>query len=146
AFKTVIDAGGVTRAAQRLHLSQSAVSHKIARLEERIGRPLLHKMDSGIGPTEDGRDLLAYAERLVAIHDEAAERFKRSQLSGRIRLGITEDAAGKELATILGRFKRLHPGVKLTARVAQSLTLAGWLKSKAIDLAVLQVFETEIRP
>ena len=62
ALKTVADAGGVTRAAERLHLTQSAVSHKIKRLEDRIGRPLFRRRDGGLGPTEDGIQLLRYAE------------------------------------------------------------------------------------
>src|SRR5689334_17417518 len=93
AFKTVVDLGGVTRAAQKLNLTQSAISHKLARLEERIGRPIAFKSGTGITPTADGRSLLAYAERLIALHDEAAEHFKSSELSGQVRLGSSEDAA-----------------------------------------------------
>ena len=145
-FKTVVDLGGITRAAQRLHLTQSAVSHKLARLEERIGRPLLSKGTGGILPTLDGRNLLSYAERLIALHDEAADYFRASSLAGEVRLGSTEDATGKKLAAILGRFRRSHPQVSLSIKVAQSLTLQEWLKAGEIDFAILQVFADEIRP
>lgn len=145
-FKTVVDLGGITRAAQRLHLTQSAVSHKLARLEERIGRPLLSKGTGGILPTLDGRNLLSYAERLIALHDEAADYFRASSLAGEVRLGSTEDATGKKLAAILGRFRRAHPQVSLSIKVAQSLTLQEWLKAGEVDFAILQVFADEIRP
>lgn len=145
-FKTVVELGGITRAAQQLHLTQSAVSHKLARLEDRIGRPLLSKGTGGILPTQDGRNLLSYAERLIALHDEAADHFRSSSLSGEIRLGSTEDATGKKLAAILGRFRRLHPQVSLSIKVSQSLMLQDWLKAGTVDLAILQIFVTDLLP
>lgn len=146
AFKTVVDLGGVTRAAQKLNLTQSAISHKLARLEERIGRPIAFKSGAGITPTADGRSLLAYAERLIALHDEAAEHFKSSELSGQVRLGSSEDAATDRLAGILGRFRRLHPRVSLGIRVAMSLRLREWLAEGEVDLAVMQIFAHEKEP
>lgn len=146
AFKTVVELGGVTRAAQKLNLTQSAVSHKLARLEERIGRPIILKVGNGFTPTSDGRSLLSYANRLIALHDEAAEHFRSSDLTGHVRLGATEDAATDRLAATLGRFQRLHPGVSLSIRIAQSLVLREWLRSGEVDLAVMQVFVPEREP
>ena len=146
AVKTVADAGGVTRAAERLHLTQSAVSHKIKRLEDRIGRPLFRRYDGGWGPTEDGVQLLRYAERLLAVHDEAVARLGSRELSGALRLGITEDTTGAGIAGILGRFARVHPKVSLSARVEQSLVLLERVKRGEIDLAVMQVFEKDVSP
>jgi DNA-binding transcriptional LysR family regulator len=143
AFKAVLELGGVTRAARMLNLTQSAVSHKLARLEERVGRPILLKNADGLRATADGRSLLDYAGRLVALHDEAAEHFRASDLSGEIRLGATEDAAGDNLPGVLGRFRRKHPSVAMSIRVSQSLLLARWLEAGDIDLAVLQVFVDE---
>ena len=119
----MLDLGGVTRAAKSLNLTQSAVSHGLARLEERVGRPILIKSEGGFIPTYDGQGLLHYAERLIALHDEAAQHFRSSDLTGKICLGSTEDAASKKLAMVLGRFGRIHDSVSLNARVAQSLVL-----------------------
>ncbi|HJQ63522.1 MAG TPA: LysR family transcriptional regulator [Burkholderiales bacterium] len=146
AFKTVLELGGVTRAARKLNLTQSAVSHKLARLEERIGRPIMLKGNAGLILTSDGRSLLSYAERLIALHDEAAQHFRLSELKGQVRLGSTEDAASKHLAAVLGRFRRLHPRVSLCIRVAQSLSLQEMLKAGEVDLAVMQVFAHEKQP
>jgi DNA-binding transcriptional LysR family regulator len=146
AFKAVLDHGGVTRAARVLNITQSAMSHKIARLERRIGRPILMKGDQGMVPTSDGQGLLHYAERLISLHDEAAQHFQSSELTGEIRLGATEDATSAELAKVLGRFGRVHPNVSLYARVAQSLMLNSWLASGEIDLAILQTFTQDIEP
>ena len=146
AVKTVADSGGVTRAAARLHLTQSAVSHKIKRLEDRIGRPLFRRAEGGWGPTEDGARLLRYAERLLAVHDEAVAQLARRDLAGSLRLGITEDTTGAGIAGILARFARLYPKVSLSARVEQSLVLRERLERVEIDLAVVQVFERDIAP
>ncbi|RRH88290.1 LysR family transcriptional regulator [Mesorhizobium tamadayense] len=145
-FKTVLEYGGITRAAKQLNLTQSAVSHKLARLEERVGRPILMKSGSGFLPTSDGQGLLHYAERIISLHDEAAQHFRSSDLAGKIRLGATEDATSKKLATVLGRFGRIHPNVSLSARVAQSLVLKFWLTTSEVDLAILQVFVDDKEP
>lgn len=146
AFKTVLELGGVTRAAHKLNLTQSAVSHKLTRLEERIGRPILLKGSNGFVPTSEGRSLLSYAERLIALHDEAAAHFRSSELAGEVRLGATEDAASEWLAAVLGRFRRLHPRVSLSIRVAQSLVLEEWLRVGALDLAMMQIFVHDKEP
>ena len=146
AFKTVLEMGGVTRAAHRLNLTQSAVSHKLARLEDRIGRPILLKSGGGFVLTSDGRSLLSYAERLIALHDEATAHFQSSDLFGEVRLGATEDAACEALSALLGQFRRLHPRVGLSIRVAQSLLLDQRLSAGELDLAVMQTFVHEKKP
>lgn len=146
ALKTVVEAGGVTRAAGRLHLTQSAVSHKIKRLEDRIGRCLFRRGDGGPVLTEDGVQLLRYAERLLSLHDEAVAQFGGRDLAGKLRLGITEDITGTRLTGILARFSRVYPKVALSARVEQSLTLRAGLDRGDLDLAVIQVFADELLP
>jgi DNA-binding transcriptional LysR family regulator len=59
---------------------------------------------------------------------------------------MTEDMTCSDLSRILGRFKRLHPGVSVRAQVHQSLTLRSMLGKGAIDIAVMQIFKHEIRP
>jgi DNA-binding transcriptional LysR family regulator len=143
AFKMVLEQGGVTRAAQKLNLTQSAISHKLARLEERIGRPILYKAPHGLVPTADGSRLLGYADRIVALHDEAVDAFKQSDLAGEIRLGTTEDATESRLSSVLGRFRRSNPQASIHIRVAQSLMLKHWLETSEIDVAILQLFAHE---
>ncbi|MGQ9370883.1 LysR family transcriptional regulator [Azospirillum sp. A39] len=146
ALCAIADHGGVTRAAARLSLSQSAVSHKIKRLEEHIGRPLLARRPGGPVFTGDGETLLAYARRILSLHDEAVASLATSPLTGRIRLGMTEDVISGGLSTILGRFARLHPDVAVHTHVGQSLTLEAELESGEIDLAVMQRFKHAPHP
>lgn len=145
ALKAVADLGGVTRAADFLALSQSAVSHKIRRLEESIDCRLLRRQPGAPLLTDDGERLLGYAERIITLHDEALSTLGRKTLKGQVRLGITEDTTSAGLARILARFTRLYPSVSVRAHVAQSLVLNRQLADGQIDLAVMQIFETEIK-
>ncbi len=138
--------GGVTRAAEALGLSQSAVSHKIRRLESSLDCALLSRKPGGAAFTAAGEDLLDYAGRILGLHDEALSSLTRTRLAGRIALGLTEDTACTDLARVLGRFRRLHPQVSVRARVRMSLVLRAMLERGELDAAIVQVFAHEVRP
>ncbi|MEM6984915.1 MAG: LysR family transcriptional regulator [Pseudomonadota bacterium] len=142
-----IDAhGGVTRAAEFLALSQSAISHKIKRLESVLDCELLARRPGTARFTDAGERLLVYARRLTALHDEAFASLAKTELSGTIRLGMTEDTTVSDIAQILGRFTRRHPAIQVHTRVNQSLTLDAGLAAGNIDLAVMQVFAHAVEP
>lgn len=137
--------GGVTRAAEHLALSQPAVSHKIKRLETVLDCDLLARRSGGPLFTEAGERLLTYAERMMDLHDEALAALGKKLLSGTIRLGMTEDTTGGDIARILGRFTRAYPDIQVRTRISQSLALAGWLSEGEIDIAVMQVFTRDVQ-
>lgn len=141
AFCAVVDERGFTPAATRLGMTQSAVSWKIKRLEERVDRTLLIREGGGIGLTADGRDLLAHAERILAAHDDAVDGLRRSDLTGVVRLGCNEEVAATALAEIITRFGRTHPDIRVEIRVQQSFDVTDWLDEGSIDLAVIQTIE-----
>jgi len=145
ALKLVAEVGGVTGAAERLCLTQSAVSWKLRRLEERVGRALLHREGRTLRPTRHGRELIEFADRILSAHDAAVQRLRGSELAGRIRLGATDDFAVNRVAGIAGRFRWAHPGIRLQVRVASSLTLAEWVDRDEVDLAVIPVEGDERR-
>lgn len=145
ALQAIAASGGVTRAADALALSQSAVSHKIKRLEESIECPLLNRRAGGPLLTEAGLRLVQYANRILALHDEALAALGKNRLTGKIRLGITEDTTSDGLAAILGRFSRLFPDVAVRTHVSQSMVLQREIEDGSIDLAVLQVFSRDMR-
>lgn len=146
ALKAIADCGGITRAAEHLALSQSAVSHKIKRLEEGLACKLLTRMAGAPIFTDAGETLLTYSDRMLNLHTEALLAVHRKPLVGQIRLGMTEDTATTGLSRILGRFTRLYPDITVRTHAAQSLTLNTQLDQNAIDLAVMQVFDTDIQP
>jgi len=138
--------GGITRAADALGLSQSAVSHKIKRLETGLGCDLLNRKPGAPMFTAPGADLLHYAGRILGLHDEALLSFSKSPLGGRITLGMTEDTACSDLSRILARFRRLHPEVTVRSKVRMSLVLRSLLDQDELDAAIVQVFDHEVRP
>ena len=112
-FTTVLDLGGMTRAAEALDISQSAVSWKIKRLEEKVGRDLLIRDGRTLRPSRDGRELLDYARTIVATHDEAVSRLESSELTGTVKLGTTEEISAARMCDVLARFNRIHPGAMI---------------------------------
>ena len=144
ALTMIAETGGITRAAKKLNLSQSAVSHKVKRLEQRLNRNLLARVDGKTGFTRDGEKLLAYARRMVRLHDEAWASFHQSDLAGELRLGITEDITAPDMARILSQFSSSFPNIALTSRVAHTPELVRWLERGEIDMALIEVFETHV--
>ena len=138
--------GGVTNAARQLGVSQSAVSHKIKRLESALDCTLLARQSGGPLFTDAGKRLHDYALRIVNLHDEALSDLGKKNLNGAIRLGMTEDATTSDIAGILGRFTRLYPSVSVRTRTSQSLNVQAWLQADELDLAMMQVFTTDIEP
>ncbi len=146
ALSAIAETGGVTRAAKKLNLSQSAVSHKMKRLEQRLNRSLFARVDGRISLNQDGEKLLDYAERLIRLHDEAWASFHESDLAGELRLGITEDVTAPGMAQILSSFATSFPNIALTSRVAHSPELVRWLRQGDLDMVLIEVFESELQP
>ena len=144
ALMTIAESGGVTRAALKLNLSQSAISHKMKRLEAKINRSLFIRADGKLGFSADGEKLLDYARRLVKLHDEALASFKQSDLTGELRLGITEDITAPGFAQILSSFSHSFPNIALISRVSHTPELIRWLRQGEIDMALIEVFESEL--
>lgn len=142
-FASVLDLGGMTKAADALGVSQSAVSWKIKRLEEKVGRDLLIREGRHLRPSRDGRELLGYARSIVATHDEAVSRLESSELSGRVRLGTTEEISAARMCAVLARFNRIHPATNIEFVVESSHRLERMLNEGALDVAVLQVLPDE---
>ncbi|ATN37211.1 LysR family transcriptional regulator (plasmid) [Rhizobium sp. ACO-34A] len=146
ALSAIRQHGGITRAAAALGLSQSAVSHKIKRLEVALDSELLSRKPGGPMFTAAGEDLLDYAARILGLHDEALLSLSKTPLAGRLALGLTEDTACSDLSRILGRFRRLHPNVTVRTKVRMSLVLRAMLERGELDAAIIQVFGHEVRP
>ncbi|NNF69674.1 MAG: LysR family transcriptional regulator, partial [Acidimicrobiia bacterium] len=145
ALRAVVATGTFTEAASELGMTQSAVSWKIKRLEERVGNDLV-KRGQDIEATPDGQDLLLYPERIIDAHDEAVEHLSRSDLEGVVRLGTNEDLRGGALADVLARFARMYPQIRLDVRVHLSGPVKEWLEDGEVDLAVVQIPTGDIQP
>jgi DNA-binding transcriptional LysR family regulator len=110
-FRTVVQEGGVIRAASKLNRVQSNVTTRIKQLEQRLGRSLFRKQGRGLVLSPEGELLLSYAQRLFRLADEAESELKSGRAMGLFRIGSLESTAGSRLAPVLSRFHRQHPGV-----------------------------------
>ena len=137
-FVSVVDSGGFTRAGERVHRTQSTVSHQIKRLEDDVGQPLLNRTGKEVTPTEAGERLLSYARRLLALAEEARDVLARPGNEGAVRLGVPEDFAAYRLAKLLASFSRSHPGLRLDVRADQSTYLRRDLERGELDLALFK--------
>ena len=135
-FVSVVEAGGFTRAGERVHRTQSTVSQHNKRLEDDIGLVLLHRAGKTVRPPEAGERLLSYARRLLSLAEEARDVLRQPDSEGAIRLGIPEDFAAYRLTKLLGAFARSHPGLRLDVRADQSKHLARDLARGELDLAL----------
>jgi DNA-binding transcriptional LysR family regulator len=114
------------------------------RLEHKLNRSLFARADGKLNLSADGEKLLDYAQRMVKLHDEAYASFHQSDLAGELRLGITEDISAPGMAQILSSFSTSFPNVALTSRVAHTPELVRWLRAGEIDMALIEVFESEL--
>ncbi len=140
-FRAVVACGSVTQAASQLHLTQSAVSWKMKRLEERLGSPLLVRDGRELTLTELGSELLIHAEQIVGAHDDAVDSLQQSQLQGTVHRGINDELEADEVAALLARFQRRHPLVRLHVRMGLSGPIAQLVRGGDLDLALIQVIE-----
>jgi DNA-binding transcriptional LysR family regulator len=142
-FRALIETGSVTNAAAQLHLTQSAVSWKMKRLEERIGATLVTRNGRELILSEIGVELLEHAELLVSAHDVAVDSLQRSQLKGTVHLGMNDEPDANDVAGLLARFKRRHPMVRLQVKMGQSDPIAQQLRGGQLDIALIQTLKPE---
>jgi DNA-binding transcriptional LysR family regulator len=121
-FRVVAETLNFTKAAQRLHLTQSAVSHQIKALEKHLGEPLFLRSKRGVKLSQKGKLALEHAERIL---DEA--QAMREHVSGHdsAPVGQVRAAAGTQafvhlFADLFELFMREHPGVELSFRTTAS--------------------------
>jgi len=135
AFRAIVESGSFTSAGNRLYLTQSAVSWKIKRLEERLGHPLLVRKGKGIELTAMGEELLRHAERILDAHDDAVASLELCELTGTVRLGCNDEPELAAIAAIIRGFRLDHPKVGVHTRIALSSQVNSWLRAGELDLA-----------
>ena len=137
-FIAVAETGSFTGAAHKLNATQSTVSHKIARLEQNLGRLLVRRTTRSTRLTEDGEVLLGHARRIEAVAGDITAHFNKPSIRGEVRLSVPEDFVDAGFVDVLAEFKRLQPGVKILLRVGLAQEQRKWLEAGELDLAVIR--------
>ncbi|AJX14071.1 LysR family transcriptional regulator [Burkholderia ubonensis] len=130
----VAETGNMTRAAEAVNRSQSAVSMQIKSLEDALGRPLFMRRPRSIVLTREGEVLLGFARRMLALRDEAWAAVVRPEVTGKVVIGVPDDYASSLLPSVLKKFSASYPKVEIQVIGLPSSALAPLLKDGTVDL------------
>ena len=136
-FKSVVDEGGVIRAASKLHRVPSAVTTRIKQLEASMGVKLFHRDKQRLHLSPAGELLLDYAERLIRLSEEARDVVSGTTPRGTFRLGALESTTASRLPPILAGFHARFPDVRLELVTGTNDTLLGQLNERKLDAAFI---------
>ncbi|WP_158243080.1 LysR family transcriptional regulator [Acidimangrovimonas sediminis] len=142
-FVTIARARSITDAAQRLNLTQPAVSVSLKRLEEQVGRRLIERSPTSFALTDAGLALLAEAEEINAAVSRLPMRLDQSdvELQGEAVIVLASHVICREFDAALATFHRRHPKVRLTLSVVASREALAMVASRRAQLAVCLVSE-----
>jgi DNA-binding transcriptional LysR family regulator len=138
-FRAVAEEGSFTRAAERLHVSQSAISRQVKLLEDELGGVLLHRGGKRATLTPPGELMLRLANR---VHRDVQDVLGQISETRELRRGTLTLAGGMTvcmhlLPRLLKRYRRRYPGVELKVVSGSMDTLLGLLRAHEVDLALL---------
>lgn len=138
-FVQVARSSSISAAAMQVGRTQSAVTMQMQKLEQICGQSLLHRGGAGVRLTSGGERLLDYAERMLAIHDEAVSAFSTDGLRGAVVFGCPEDYLIAFFPTLLQSFGRIHPNVEIKVVAGPTDQLRKLLHLKQIDIGLVSL-------
>jgi DNA-binding transcriptional LysR family regulator len=136
-FVRAAHSGTLSAVAVQVGRTQSAVTMQIQRLEEALGQSLFHRSGSGVRLTGSGERFLAYAERILKIHDEAISALSDKGPRGSIIFGSPEDYLSAFFPALLKSFGTVYPDVEIKVVSAPTVELRTLLNARQIDLALV---------
>lgn len=139
-LKTLIaiaETGNFSGAADVVHRTPSAVSMQVKRIEEILGRPVFKRDSRSVELTSDGVFLVEHARRVLALNREALARFIAPEVSGEVRLGMSDDISDRYLTNILNDYNMNHPGIRLDIIVDNSDRLVKSVENGSLDIVLV---------
>jgi DNA-binding transcriptional LysR family regulator len=135
-FVEVARTGSFTKAGNNIGLTQSGVSVKIRRLEERLDTLVFNRTSKSLSLTMDGELLMDYAGRLLSVHDEAVSRLTNPKASGNLRVGLIDYFLPELLPPILTKFRQQYPNIHLEVHTDVGINLFPLYQKGELDLVV----------
>ena len=135
-FVAVCRQGSFSRVAAQTGRTQSALSMQMRRLESLVEKHLFRRTGRGVLPTEEGELFLSYAMRILALSDEAHTRLRDEDISGSVRIGLSEEVANAALPAALARLRREHRDVRLDVVVEHSVSLGRLWSEEELDIMI----------
>ena len=140
-FVAVVESRSFTRAAERVHRSQSTVSQQIQKLELIFGVALLKRTTAAgqISLTEDGEALLQYSQRILKLAREAEQVIgKKKKPRAIVRLGLPEDFKADHLTDLLANFGSEFPDIRVDTICGLTAEVEPLLRMNELDLALMK--------
>jgi DNA-binding transcriptional LysR family regulator len=140
AFCAVVERKSFSQAAERLGVTQPAVSLQIRSLEQRLGRQLLDRSGRRVEPTEAGRRLYASAQRLLAAEEHLLEDLDADDegaITGTLELGASTGPGGTVVPLLLCEFQEQHPDVRVRLTVSDTQTLVDRVAERELELGIV---------
>lgn len=138
ALLAVAETGGFTAAAGRINRTQSAVSQKIARLEEQLGWKVFERNSRGLRLTPRGGALLEGARKLLVDYERFVDGIQGSDAEAILRLGVSENLIASRLPALLARLNAEEPGQRIELSTGPGIALLKDLDEGRLDVAIAQ--------
>jgi DNA-binding transcriptional LysR family regulator len=140
AFYEVARAGSVSAGAQRLHVSQPAVTREIRELEDRLGSVLFDRLPRGVALTEAGRMLFDYADRIFNLADAAEGQMKElaGLSAGYIKIGASATLGVYFVPEIVARFNVIYPRIVIDLTVTNTGRVEAGLRDQTFTLGFVE--------
>jgi LysR family transcriptional regulator, nitrogen assimilation regulatory protein len=138
-FVALFEEGSVTRAAQRLHVVQPALSMQMAKLERELEQKLFERTPKSMVPTTAARTLYRLVNPILRDLANAREQMARlsSTISGRVTIGVLSSIASSVVPDVLARFVSAYPEVEISMADGYSSTFIEWVGAGTLDLAII---------
>ncbi|QGP91445.1 HTH-type transcriptional activator CmpR [Neomoorella glycerini] len=139
-FATIAETGSLSETAQRLFLTQPAVSQQIKHLEQVFAIQLLERTNRGVTLTDAGEVLKDYARKIVSLYDELESAMEglRASVSGQLTVGATSTIGGYAVPCSICIFKEKFPEAVLKLKVANRQQIINDLKEGRVDIALIE--------
>ncbi len=140
AFCAVVERKSFSQAAERLGVTQPAVSLQIRSLEQRLGRQLLDRSGRRVEPTEAGLRLYASAQRLLQAEEQLLEELESDDegvVSGALDLGASTGPGGSVVPVLLCEFQERHPDVRVRLSVSDTQTVVAQVADRELELGIV---------
>ena len=143
-FKSVVEHGGINKAAAKLHRVPSNVTTRIKQLEEHLGAKLFLRVGRRLALSTEGRLLLTYADQLLRLSSEAETAMRNGKPRGTLRIGALESTAASRLPPVLSRYHALYPDVRIELVTGTSGALVERVHQQYLEAAfVAEPFNAE---
>ena len=145
-FVQIVESGSLSKASRQLYIAQPALSQQLAKLEDQVGKPLLHRSSKGVSPTENGLALYHHARFMLRQLDQALSiaRAETCAVQGMVSVGLPATTVAAIGLPLVRRIRERYPSILLNVVEGMSGHIGQLMRLGQLDLAVL--FNNDVGP